>query len=418
MSERKECVGMILAGGQGSRLGVLTRDSAKPAVPYGGKYRVIDFPLSNCANSGIDVVGVLTQYEPLELNTYIGTGAPWDLDVIGGGVFVLPPYTQAGDVGRWFEGTADAIYQNIHFVDRYHPEYIVVLSGDHIYKMDYSAMMRFHKNHGADATIAVMPVPWDEAHRFGILDVDEENNVTDFVEKPANPPTNLASMGIYVFSWPVVREYLIEDAKNPDSGHDFGHDVIPAMLESGRKLCAYRFEGYWRDVGTLDSLWEGNMDLLEEEPKLDLSEDNWRILTRSPNMPAALLGANARMDTSMISEGCTINGNIEHSMLSQGVQVAKGAVVKDSVIMGGVHIGPGAVVCRAIVAQNVNISADAVVGGEGELVVIGAGAQIDAGAKVPPGTSVDPGGRFPEPVSAEEVVIGDPADSTETEEEE
>lgn len=395
MSEHKECVAMILAGGQGSRLGVLTRNSAKPAVPFGGKYRVIDFPLSNCANSGIDVVGVLTQYEPLELNTYIGTGSPWDLDVNGGGVFVLPPYTQAGDVGRWFEGTADAIYQNIKFVDGYYPDYIVVLSGDHIYKMDYAAMMRFHKNHEADATIAVMPVPMEEASRFGILDTAADSTtVTAFVEKPEDPPTNLASMGIYVFTWPVVRQYLIDDAANADSSHDFGKDIIPALLDTGQKLSAYRFEGYWRDVGTIDSLWEGNMDLLNEVPSLDMGDNSWHIYTRSPNLPAALIGPDSRLDTCQVAEGCDVRGNVEHSILFQGVQVAEGAVVKDSVILGGTRVGPGAVVARSVVAQNVNIAADAVVGGEGELVVIGAGAQIGTGAQVEPGASIEPDAIF------------------------
>ena len=365
MNEHKDCVAMVLAGGQGSRLGVLTRRSAKPAVPFGGKYRVIDFPLSNCANSGIDVVGVLTQYEPLELNTYIGTGAPWDLDVNGGGVFVLPPYTHAGDEGRWFEGTADAIYQNMHFVDSFHPDFVVVLSGDHIYKMDYGAMVRFHELKEADATIAVMPVSLEEASRFGILDADEDGTVTAFVEKPEVPPSNLASMGIYVFSWSVVRQFLVKDASDAASSHDFGKDVIPSLLAAGCKLCAYRFEGYWRDVGTVESLWEGNMDLLAENPGLDLNDPDWRILTRSPNMPAALVGKDARLDTCLVAEGCDVRGNVEHSVLFQGAQVAAGAVVKDSVLMRGVHVGSGAVVVRSVVARGVNIAAEAVVGGEG-----------------------------------------------------
>ena len=277
MSERKRSVAMILAGGQGSRLGVLTRVRAKPAVPYGGKYRIIDFPLSNCTNSGIDVVGILTQYEPFELNSYIGNGAPWELNTTNGGAFMLSPSTHVGDVGSWYAGTADAIFQNIRFIDRFSPEYLVVLSGDHIYKMDYSLMTRFHEENGADATIAVMPVPIEEASRFGILATDETDRVTDFVEKPAVPPSNLASMGIYVFNWAKVRAYLTADAADETSSHDFGKNVIPAMLAGGERLFAYRFEGYWRDVGTIDSLWEANMDLLDEAGGLDLTDSRWTI---------------------------------------------------------------------------------------------------------------------------------------------
>ena len=338
MNERKECVAMILAGGQGSRLGVLTRWRAKPAVPYGGKYRIIDFPLSNCTNSGIDVVGVLTQYEPFVLNSYIGNGAPWDLNTNNGGAYVLSPYTHVGDEGRWFEGTADAIYQNIRFIDRFDPDYIVVLSGDHIYKMDYSAMVEFHKDNDADATIAVMPVPIEEASRFGILATDEESRVTDFVEKPANPPSNLASMGIYVFSWQKVRAYLVDDAASETSSHDFGKDVIPAMLAGDERLFAYRFEGYWRDVGTIDSLWEANMDLLDSESGLDLADDSWKIYSRNPNLPAARIGVGAELDECMVAEGCGVEGEVKHSLLFQGVYVEKGAKVIDSVVMrGAVH---------------------------------------------------------------------------------
>ena len=391
MSERKECVAMILAGGQGSRLGVLTRWRAKPAVPYGGKYRIIDFPLSNCANSGIDVVGVLTQYEPFVLNSYIGNGAPWDLNTNTGGAYALSPSTHMGDKGSWYAGTADAIYQNIRFVERFSPEYIVVLSGDHIYKMDYSAMVRFHKENEADATIAVMPVPIEEASRFGILATDEDNRVTDFVEKPANPPSNLASMGIYVFSWEKVRSYLEADAEDPKSSHDFGKDVIPAMLGDEERLFAYRFDGYWRDVGTIDSLWEANMDLLSDTPDLDLSDNAWKIYSRNPNLPAARIGAGAVLDECMVAEGCEVEGEVRHSILFQGVRVGAGARVTDSVIMRGAIIDEGAVVERAVVAENAHVSAGATIGApSGELCVLGSGSWIAPEASVSAGESVEP----------------------------
>ena len=391
MNERKECVAMILAGGQGSRLGVLTRWRAKPAVPYGGKYRIIDFPLSNCTNSGIDVVGVLTQYEPFVLNSYIGNGAPWDLNTNNGGAYVLSPYTHVGDEGRWFEGTADAIYQNIRFIDRFDPEYIVVLSGDHIYKMDYSAMIDFHKRNDADTTIAVMPVPIEEASRFGILATDGEGRVTDFVEKPANPPSNLASMGIYVFSWQKVRQYLVDDAASETSSHDFGKDVIPAMLSGDERLFAYRFEGYWRDVGTIDSLWEANMDLLDVDSGLDLADDSWKIYSRNPNLPAARIGSGAVLDECMVAEGCDVEGAVEHSLLFQGVRVGSGARIVDSVVMADARIGKGAVVERAVVAEDVVVGEGAQIGEPGgDFVVLGPGCRIAAGAKVAAGQSVEP----------------------------
>ena len=390
MSERKTSVAMILAGGQGSRLGVLTRWRAKPAVPYGGKYRIIDFPLSNCTNSGIDVVGVLTQYEPFVLNSYIGNGAPWDLSTNNGGAYVLSPYTHVGDEGHWYLGTADAIYQNTRFIDGFDPEYVVVLSGDHIYKMDYSAMIKFHQANGADATIAVMPVPIEEAHRFGILATDDQKRVTDFVEKPANPPSNLASMGIYVFSWQKVRQYLVDDAADEASSHDFGKDVIPAMLNGDERLFAYSFEGYWRDVGTIDSLWEANMDMLEEDSGLDMS-DGWKIFSRNPNLPAARIGSGAVLENCMIAEGCDVEGAVRHSVLFQGVQVASGATISDSVIMAGARIGEGAVIERAVIAEDACIEAGAHVGqADGELCVLGSDCRICAGATVAPGQSVEP----------------------------
>ena len=391
MNNRKECVAMILAGGQGSRLGVLTRYRAKPAVPYGGKYRIIDFPLSNCTNSGIDVVGVLTQYEPFVLNSYIGNGAPWDLNTNNGGAYALSPSTHMGDEGNWYLGTADAIYQNIRFIDRYAPEFIVVLSGDHIYKMDYSDMVGFHKENGADATIAVMPVPIEEASRFGILATDDCNRVTDFVEKPANPPSNLASMGIYVFSWEKVRQYLQDDAVNENSSHDFGKDVIPAMLSADERLFAYRFEGYWRDVGTIDSLWEANMDLLDNSDELDMSDDSWKIYSRNPNLPAARIGSSATLQNCMVAEGCEVEGNITHSLLFQGVRVGQGALVKDSVIMRGACIEAGAVVIRAVVAENAHIGEGARIGEEdGDLCVLGPDSWIAPEGTVGAGESVEP----------------------------
>lgn len=390
MNQHQETVAMILAGGQGSRLGVLTRHRAKPAVPFGGKYRIIDFPLSNCANSGIDVVGALTQYEPFVLNSYIGTGSPWDLDSPTGGVYVLSPHTRVGDIGRWYAGTADAIYQNINFVDRYSPDYIVVLSGDHIYKMDYAQMVAFHKYKGAEATIAVMPVPFDEASRFGILATNDEDEITDFVEKPENPPSNLASMGVYVFSWGKVRSYLIADAENPNSSHDFGKDIIPAMLAASEKMVAYSFEGYWRDVGTVESLWEANMDLLEKDARLDLSDKAWRIYSRTPFMPAAYLDVDCYLERCLVPEGCDVAGSVIHSVLFQGVQVDIGAKIEDSVIMRSAMIGQGASVCRAVIAEDVVIGDGCKIGGDGELCVIGSGARILPGTVIASGETVEP----------------------------
>ena len=391
MSKRTKSVAMILAGGQGSRLGVLTRLRAKPAVPYGGKYRIIDFPLSNCSNSGIDVVGVLTQYEPFVLNSYVGNGAPWDLNKNNGGAYMLSPHTRVGDVGSWYAGTADAIYQNIRFIDYFDPRYVVVLSGDHIYKMDYSRMISFHEKNEADATIAVMPVPIEEASRFGILATDDQNRVTDFVEKPANPPSNLASMGIYVFDWAKVRQYLEDDVANEASSHDFGKDVIPAMLAGGERLFGYRFEGYWRDVGTIDSLWEANMDLLEEDSGLDMSDNRWPICSRNPDLPAARVGMGATLADSMLAEGCGVEGSVQHSVIFQGVFVGSGAEVVDSLVMADAKIGSGTKVHRAVIAENACIEEGCVIGAPGEaLAVVGPGAVIKAGAIIAPGESVEP----------------------------
>ena len=359
--KKNECVAMLLAGGQGSRLGVLTKKIAKPAVPYGGKYRIIDFPLSNCVNSGIDIVGILTQYQPLELNDYVGSGKPWDLDRIDGGVHILPPY-QKSKGGDWYKGTANAIYQNIHFIEKYDPEYVLVISGDHIYKMDYSEMINAHKQTGADCTIAVMEVPFEEAPRFGIMNTKEDGTVYEFEEKPANPKSNLASMGIYVFSWDKMRAYLIEDEKNKASHNDFGKDIIPAMLSSGEKLMAYRFEGYWKDVGTVESLWDANLDLLN--PKLDLKLDSadWKIYSRTGWLPPQYISEKSQVENSLVSDGCYVGGKLDYSVLFENVTIEEGATVEYSLIMPGAVIKKGAHVQYAIVAENVKVCEGAVVG--------------------------------------------------------
>lgn len=358
---KKECVAMLLAGGQGSRLYVLTGDMAKPAVPFGGKFRIIDFPLSNCTNSGIDTVGVLTQYRPLELNSYIGSGQPWELDRMNGGVHILPPY-QSATGASWYKGTANAIYQNIGFVDMYEPEYVAVLSGDHIYKMDYSDMLRRHKESGAACTISVMEVPWAEASRFGIMSVDEKDRITAFAEKPKEPTSNLASMGIYIFTWQRLRAYLIEDEADESSENDFGKNIIPAMLARGEVLSAYRFEGYWKDVGTLDSLWDANMDMLLPGSGLNLLDKSWPIYGRSTVCPPTFVGPTADVGNSAIAKGCTIDGEVKNSVLSTNTVVGEGAEVTYSVIMPGAVIAPGARVHYAIVGENCRIGKDAVVG--------------------------------------------------------
>jgi len=387
---KKRCVAMLLAGGQGSRLGVLTRYRAKPAMPFGGKYRIIDFPLSNCTNSGIDTVGVLTQYEPLELNTYIGTGAPWDLDAESGGAFILPPYVKGAQVGEWYSGTANAIYQNIYFIDRYKPEYLLVLSGDHIYKMDYRKMIDFHEAHDADVTIAALRVTKEEASRFGIMNTDETLKIVEFEEKPKEPKSDLASMGIYVFSWAKVREYLKADAKDEASSHDFGKNVLPAMLAGGAAMYAYPFDGYWKDVGTIDSLWEANMELLDEHPRMTLRDPAWKIYSRSMNQPPHYTGESAKVEGSLISEGCSIYGEVSHSVLFPGVVVKEGACVKDSVIMAGTVVGCSSRVERAVLDEDVTIGTCCTIGGEGAIAVVGGNVEVTDGAYVKPGEAIPP----------------------------
>ena len=393
---KKECIAMLLAGGQGSRLYVLTSDVAKPAVPFGGKYRIIDFPLSNCTNSGIDTVGVLTQYKPLELNSYIGSGQPWDLDRLDGGVHILPPYMQEGEKGSWYKGTANAIYQNIGFVDMYDPDYVVILSGDHIYKMNYAKMVEAHKAADAACTISVLEVPWDEAPRFGIMAVDGEDNIVEFQEKPKQPKSNLASMGIYVFSWKKLREYLISDENTPGSSNDFGKNIIPTMLGNGEKMIAYRFDGYWKDVGTLESLWDANMDMLSRGD-LDLLESSWPIYARLPAEPPAFIGKTALVEHSVVTQGCEITGTVKNSVLSHGARVEEGAEVSYSVLMPGVTVKRGAVVRYAILGENCQVDAGAVVGADPEscepdewgITVLGPGTAIAAGETVKPKTMLN-----------------------------
>ena len=361
MARKTECVAMLLAGGQGSRLGILTKDMAKPAVPYGGKYRIIDFPLSNCVNSGIYTVGVLTQYQPLELNDYIGNGQPWDLDRENGGVHILSPYQQIKG-SEWYKGTANAIYQNINFIDRYSPEYVLILSGDHIYKMDYAKMLAYHKEKNADCTIASLEVPWDEASRFGLMILNDDGSIKEFEEKPKNPRSNKASMGVYIFSWKKLRKYLIEDEAKEGSRNDFGHDVIPAMHEAGERMFAYDFKGYWKDVGTIDSLWEANLDLLNPKVDLDLHDDRWKIYSRNFAAPAHYIAPEAVVRSSMVAEGCEIAGKVDYSVIFADVTVEEGALVKDSIIMPGTVIKKGAKVEYAIVAENAVIEENAQVG--------------------------------------------------------
>ena len=392
MKNKKQCVAMLLAGGQGSRLGILTADVAKPAIPYGGKYRIIDFPLSNCTNSGIDVVGVLTQYRPLLLNAYIGSGSPWDLDLAHGGVYVLPPYV-TGKSGEWYSGTANAIYQNIQFIEQFNTDYVLILSGDHIYKMDYNKMLQFHIQNNADCTIAVREVPWDEASRFGIMNTNEDNSISEFEEKPAHPKSNKASMGVYIFTWEKLRQYLVADAEDPNSSNDFGKNIIPNMLASKEKMVAYPFEGYWKDVGTIDSLWEANMDLLNPKMPLDVWSDEWKIYSRNSGMPGQWVGENAEIDNSMITEGCKVEGKLVQSVLFAGVKVGEGAVVEDSIIMPGAVVEPGAKVRYSIIAENVTVKSGAVVGERPEdmdnldnwgVAVVGEGVTIGVNAKVGP----------------------------------
>ena len=393
MFPKKEVVAMLLAGGQGSRLGVLTRKIAKPAVPFGGKYRIIDFPLSNCVNSGIEAVGILTQYQPLVLNEYIGNGQPWDLDGMHSGVNCLSPY-QAVAGADWYSGTANAIFQNINYIDRYDPEYVVVLSGDHIYKMDYNKMLEYHKEKNAACTIAVIDVPLEEASRFGILNTHEDGEIYEFDEKPEKPKSTHASMGIYIFSYKELRKYLIEDDENKNSSHDFGKDVLPAVLNAGEHMVAYPFEGYWKDVGTIDSLWEANMDLLDPNVTLDLKD----IYSRNPMMPPHFVSNDAVIQNSLVADGCNVYGNLEFSILFSGVTIGKGATINSSIIMPGAVIEEGATVQFAIIAENTVVRKNAVVGAKPEdcanrddwgIAVVGENAIIDEGAVVKPKEMID-----------------------------
>ena len=380
---------MLLAGGQGSRLGILTKEVAKPAVPYGGKYRIIDFPLSNCTNSGIDTVGVLTQYQPLELNSYIGSGAPWDLDISNGGVFVLPPY-QTVKGSEWYRGTANAIYQNMAFIEQYHPDYVLILSGDHIYKMDYNAMLNDHIRNDADATIAVRPVPWEETSRFGIMNTDEDNRITEFEEKPQKPKSNKASMGVYIFTWEKLRHYLTEDEADKNSSNDFGKNIIPNMLRDKQTLVAYDFNGYWKDVGTIESLWEANMDLIDNPMPMNMHDKKWRIYSKNPGMPPHYISEGAVVTDTLITEGCEVYGKVNHSVLFAGVVVEEGADIEYSVVMPGSIIKRGAIVRRSIVAENATVGAGSIIGEDsGNIAVIGQGVVLPAGVSVPSGTQVD-----------------------------
>lgn len=367
---KKECIAMLLAGGQGSRLGLLTKSNAKPAISFGGKYRIIDFSLSNCVNSGIDTVGVLVQYRPMILNRYLGTGEAWDLDSSSGGVHVLPPYaTQTG--GSWYEGTADSIYHNIDFMDVYDPEYVLIISGDHLYKMDYNLMLQYHKANEADLTISVIEVPWEEASRFGIMSADETGRVTKFQEKPENPESNLASMGIYIFSKEVLRRALIADHGDPQSSKDFGKDIIPRLLNDEKRVFAYKFEGYWKDVGTIQSYYDAHMDLLKDEPEFDIFDDDWKIYSNSNFYPPHMIGTEGDVTDSLVCNGCAINGMIEHSVIGMGVTVDEGAFVKDSVLLPDCHIKSGCRIERAVVDEGSEVAEGTNVGGsEGEIQVI------------------------------------------------
>ncbi|QHW30123.1 glucose-1-phosphate adenylyltransferase [Paenibacillus rhizovicinus] len=374
---RKECVAMLLAGGEGRRLGVLTKDLAKPAVPFGGNYRIIDFTLCNCVNSGIETIGVLTQYQPLVLNQYLGIGSSWGLDSREGGMHVLPPYVGSNG-STWYKGTANAIYQNLGFIERYDPKYVLIISGDHIYKMDYDLLLESHKRSRADATIAVITVPWAEASRFGIMNIDGRGRVTEFAEKPKQPKSNLASMGVYMFSWPALKEMLIRDEADLGSSNDFGKDVIPKMLEEGARLFTYRFDGYWKDVGTIESLWQANMDLLGDKPGLDLNDRSWRIYSVCPNQPAQYVSPTASVQSSIINEGCVIEGEVYHSVLFHGVHVGEGSIVEHAVLMPGAVVGRGARVIRAIVGDNAVIEDGMRVGraDSDEIEVVGSGERI------------------------------------------
>lgn len=393
MMPKEEMLAMLLAGGKGTRLGVLTKNIAKPAVPFGAEYRLIDFPLSNCSNSGITTVGVLTQYKPLVLNSYIGNGSSWDLDRNTGGVTVLPPYVKEGG-GSWYKGTADAIYQNIEFIDLHDPEYVLVLSGDHIYKMDYSVMLDFHKEKNADVSIAVLEVPWEETHRFGIMNTDESEKIIEFQEKPEEAKNNLASMGIYIFNWESLRKYLLEQAEeHDDSAGDFGHNIIPNMMEDGLSFYAYTFKNYWKDVGTVESYWQAHMDLLGKEPELDLHDRNWVIYSVNPNRPPQYVSEYAEVENSMINKGTQIMGTVKNSVLFFGVKIAQDAVVEDSIILPNARIGRGAHIKNTIIGRNVIIEKESEIGSDSEsdeleITVIGDDELIPEGSKIKSGTVV------------------------------
>ena len=398
MNSKKEMIAILLAGGQGNRLYVLTNQRAKPAVPFGGKYRIIDFTLSNCANSGIDTVGVLTQYRPMELNAYIGNGQPWDLDRMNGGVHILPPYT--GSSASWYKGTANAIYQNINFIEQYNPEYVLVLSGDHVYKMDYSRMLNYHKEKNADATIAVMNVPIDEASSYGIMNTNEDLSIYEFEEKPKVPKSNKASMGIYIFTWEKLKKYLIEDEnKGENTSNDFGKNIIPSMLVDNQRLFAYPFEGYWKDVGTIDNLWEANMDLLNPSIAIDLWDPLWRIYCRHESATPHYIGNNAEIINSVITEGCNVNGKLNYSILFSNVTVEENAKLDFAVVMKNTRVAKNASIQYAIVADNAVIEEGAVIGaapevyrnrGQWGIAVIGQGAVVKSGQVVLPGEMIEP----------------------------
>ena len=390
--EKKRCIAMLLAGGQGSRLHVLTRKTAKPAVPFGGKYRIIDFPLSNCVNSGIDTVGILTQYQPMELNEYIGNGQPWGLNKTRSCAQVLPPYERFDKKSGWYKGTANAIYQNIDFIDRYDPDYVVILSGDHIYKMDYAAMVAYHEKHKASCTIAVRNVPLKEASRFGILNTNPDNSIYEFEEKPKKPKSTNASMGIYVFNWSVLKDALIEDEENPNSSNDFGKNIIPSLLNAGHKMMAYNFEGYWKDVGTIDSLWEANMELLGKEPEFNIrGDERTKIYARNSAHPSSYIDENAKIFNSFVAEGCEVYGTVRHSVVSVGCTIGEDVLVEDSVVMPGVVIESGAIVRHAILGENSKVCKNAVVGGaygpddKKEISVTSKGAVVEANSVLLPG---------------------------------
>ena len=390
--QKKRCIAMLLAGGQGSRLKVLTEKTAKPAVPFGGKYRIIDFPLSNCVNSGIDTVGILTQYQPLELNEYIGNGQPWGLNKTHSCAQVLPPYERHDKKSGWYKGTANAIYQNIDFIERFNPDYVVILSGDHIYKMDYNAMVEYHEKHGASCTIAVREVPLSEASRFGILNTNPDNSIYEFEEKPAKPKSTKASMGIYVFNWQVLHDALVADEADPNSSNDFGKNIIPNLLNSGHKMMAYTFDGYWKDVGTIDSLWEANMELLGKEPEFNIrGDERTRIYARNNALPSSYIDAQSKTVNCFIAEGSEIYGTVRHSVISTGCTIGQGAVVEDSVVMPGVVIESGAIVRHAILGENSKICRNAVVGGvfapdeKKEISVTAKGTVIEANTVLLPG---------------------------------